>query len=87
MHREVRTSARIDDPVILREYVPERTGEHLDLRSVFRVRRCINGPAQLIRLRLLQRNGWSIVRIRGSHRQLRHESRPGVLTVAGKLGV
>ncbi|MGH7556062.1 MAG: type II toxin-antitoxin system HicA family toxin [Longimicrobiales bacterium] len=35
-------------------------------------------------LRLLERNGWSIVRIRGSHRQLRHESRPGVLTVAGK---
>ena len=36
---------------------------------------------------LLERNGWVVVRTRGSHRQLRHPSRPGVLTVAGKPGL
>lgn len=37
-------------------------------------------------LTLLERHGWVIVRIRGSHRQLRHPERRGVLTVAGKPG-
>lgn len=37
-------------------------------------------------LRLLQANGWTIVRVRGSHRQLRYPDRRGVLTVAGNSG-
>lgn len=37
-------------------------------------------------LRLLQANGWTIVRVRGSHRQLRHPDRRGVVTVAGNSG-
>ncbi len=36
---------------------------------------------------LLERDGWSQVRMRGSHRQFRHPSKPGTVTVAGKLGV
>jgi predicted RNA binding protein YcfA (HicA-like mRNA interferase family) len=28
--------------------------------------------------------GWELARTRGSHRQYRHPSRPGVVTVAGK---
>ena len=28
--------------------------------------------------------GWELARMRGSHRQYRHPSRPGVVTVAGK---
>jgi predicted RNA binding protein YcfA (HicA-like mRNA interferase family) len=35
---------------------------------------------------LLQRDGWQLVRQRGSHRQFRHPRKPGCVTVAGKLG-
>lgn len=35
-------------------------------------------------LKLLQADGWRVVRIRGSHRQLRHSTKPGLVTVAGK---
>ena len=35
----------------------------------------------------LERDGWQLVRTRGSHRQFRHTSKPGTVTVAGKLGV
>lgn len=38
-------------------------------------------------LRLLEREGWLIVRQRGSHRQLRHSTKPGTVTVAGKPSV
>jgi len=34
----------------------------------------------------LQDDGWQQVRMRGSHRQFRHPSKPGTITVAGKLG-
>jgi predicted RNA binding protein YcfA (HicA-like mRNA interferase family) len=34
-------------------------------------------------LRLLEREGWSIVRTRGSHCQLRHPTNPGTVTVSG----
>ncbi len=36
-------------------------------------------------LKLLAANGWTVTRVRGSHRQLRHATRPGTVTVAGKL--
>jgi predicted RNA binding protein YcfA (HicA-like mRNA interferase family) len=32
----------------------------------------------------LERDGWIQVRTRGSHRQFRHPSKPGTVTVAGK---
>ncbi|MBU1186529.1 MAG: type II toxin-antitoxin system HicA family toxin [Acidobacteria bacterium] len=35
-------------------------------------------------LSLLKKHGWVIARIRGSHRQLRHPSKPGLVTIAGK---
>ncbi|MHB1426727.1 MAG: type II toxin-antitoxin system HicA family toxin [Gemmataceae bacterium] len=35
-------------------------------------------------LRKLRKNGWVVVRQRGSHRQLHHPTKPGTLTVAGK---
>ena len=35
-------------------------------------------------VRLLQRDGWGLVRTRGSHRQYRHPHKPGTVTVAGK---
>lgn len=37
-------------------------------------------------LRLLRREGWELVRQRGSHRQFRHPDKPGVVTVAGHPG-
>jgi predicted RNA binding protein YcfA (HicA-like mRNA interferase family) len=35
-------------------------------------------------LRLLADDGWEVVTTRGSHRQLKHPSKPGRVTVAGK---
>ena len=35
-------------------------------------------------LRLLQQDGWILAAQRGSHRQLKHSSKPGRVTVAGK---
>jgi predicted RNA binding protein YcfA (HicA-like mRNA interferase family) len=36
-------------------------------------------------LSLLRSDGWTIARIRGSHRQLTHPIKRGTVTVAGKL--
>ena len=38
-------------------------------------------------LRLLGKDGWFVVRQRGSHRQLHHPTKPGTVTVAGKPSV
>ena len=35
-------------------------------------------------LRMLQDDGWYIVTTRGSHRQFKHPSKPGRVTVPGK---
>ena len=35
-------------------------------------------------IRLVERNGWRLVRTSGSHRQYRHPDKPGTVTVAGK---
>ena len=36
-------------------------------------------------LRKLRKDGWVLARQRGSHRQLHHPTKPGTVTVAGKL--
>lgn len=35
-------------------------------------------------LKLLEDNGWYLVRVTGSHRQLKHSTKVGTVTVAGK---
>jgi len=35
-------------------------------------------------LKLLDEDGWVLSRTRGSHRQLKHPTKPGLVTVAGK---
>jgi predicted RNA binding protein YcfA (HicA-like mRNA interferase family) len=35
----------------------------------------------------LEADGWQLVRTRGSHRQYRHSTKPGTVTVAGKPSV
>ena len=35
------------------------------------------------RLRLVEENGWRMVRTRGSHRQYKHPSKTGTVTIAG----
>jgi len=37
-------------------------------------------------LRLIEREGWYHVATRGSHRQYKHPTKPGRVTVAGKPG-
>jgi predicted RNA binding protein YcfA (HicA-like mRNA interferase family) len=36
-------------------------------------------------IRVLETDGWSQVRQKGDHRQFRHPTKPGTVTVAGKL--
>jgi predicted RNA binding protein YcfA (HicA-like mRNA interferase family) len=38
-------------------------------------------------LKLLEGDGWYLVRTRGSHRQYKHPNKSGTITVAGKPGV
>jgi predicted RNA binding protein YcfA (HicA-like mRNA interferase family) len=38
-------------------------------------------------IKLLQDDGWFLVRTRGSHRQFHHPTKSGTVTVAGKLSV
>jgi predicted RNA binding protein YcfA (HicA-like mRNA interferase family) len=38
-------------------------------------------------IRLLEDDGWHLVRTRGSHRQFKHPVKRGTVTVAGNLGV
>jgi len=38
-------------------------------------------------LRLLENDGWFIVRQRGSHRQFHHPTKKGTVTVSGKLSI
>jgi len=35
-------------------------------------------------IRLIEADGWYLVATRGSHRQYRHPSKPGRVTIAGK---
>ena len=37
-------------------------------------------------IRRLEADGWSQVRQRGSHRQFKHPTKPGLVTVAGQAG-
>jgi len=38
-------------------------------------------------LKLLEKDGWFLTRTKGSHRQFKHPSKPGTVTVAGKRGI
>jgi predicted RNA binding protein YcfA (HicA-like mRNA interferase family) len=37
-------------------------------------------------LRMIEVDGWFLVRTRGSHRQYKHPTKPGLVTVPGKPG-
>ena len=37
-------------------------------------------------IRMLERDGWVLVVTRGSHRQFKHPTKPGRVTVSGQLG-
>jgi len=38
-------------------------------------------------IRLVEDDGWFMVRTRGSHRHFKHPSKPGLVTIAGHPGV
>lgn len=38
-------------------------------------------------IKLLEGDGWYLVRTKGSHRQFKHHSKSGLVTVSGKLSV
>jgi predicted RNA binding protein YcfA (HicA-like mRNA interferase family) len=37
-------------------------------------------------IKLIEDDGWFLVRTRGSHRQYKHPQKQGLVTIAGKLG-
>jgi predicted RNA binding protein YcfA (HicA-like mRNA interferase family) len=37
-------------------------------------------------VKLIEADGWTLARTRGSHRQYVHPTKPGVVTIAGKPG-
>ena len=36
-------------------------------------------------IKLIEADGWALVRTRGSHRQYKHPAKPGLVTIPGKL--
>jgi predicted RNA binding protein YcfA (HicA-like mRNA interferase family) len=36
-------------------------------------------------IKILDQDGWSIVRTKGSHRQYKHPTKSGLVTIAGKM--
>jgi len=38
-------------------------------------------------LKMLEQEGWHCVRTKGSHRQFKHPTKPGTITVAGNLSL
>ena len=37
-------------------------------------------------IRVIEQSGWRLVRTRGSHRQYKHPTKPGLVTLPGKPG-
>ena len=37
-------------------------------------------------IRLLEADGWALVKTEGSHRQFKHPTKPGRVTISGNLG-
>jgi len=37
-------------------------------------------------IKMIEHDGWFLVRTRGSHRQFHHRAKPGTVTVAGQPG-
>ena len=38
-------------------------------------------------IKLIENDGWHLDRTKGSHRQFKHPTKPGLVTVAGKPGL
>jgi len=38
-------------------------------------------------IRMVETDGWYLVRTRGSHRHFKHPTKPGLVTIAGNAGV
>ncbi|MBN1592460.1 MAG: type II toxin-antitoxin system HicA family toxin [Candidatus Coatesbacteria bacterium] len=38
-------------------------------------------------IRMIEKDGWRLVRQKGSHRQYKHDSKTGLVTISGNLGV
>ncbi|MCX6998775.1 MAG: type II toxin-antitoxin system HicA family toxin [Candidatus Sumerlaeota bacterium] len=38
-------------------------------------------------IKLIESDGWCLVRIKGSHRQFHHPHKKGTVTIAGQLGL
>ena len=38
-------------------------------------------------IKMIEKDGWQLVRIRGSHRQFHHQTKGGTVTIAGKESV
>lgn len=38
-------------------------------------------------IKIIQDDGWYLARTRGSHRHFKHPEKPGIVTVAGNMGV
>ena len=38
-------------------------------------------------IKMIEQDGWYLIRTRGSHRQFHHPDKPGTVTIAGKESV
>jgi len=38
-------------------------------------------------IKIIEADGWTLDRVKGSHRQYKHYAKPGTVTIAGKLSI
>lgn len=59
------------------------------MRTNWRGRRAETANRMKVRdvIRLIEDDGWRLVRTRGSHRHFKHATKPGLVTIAGHPGV
>ena len=80
----------LTDPNTLRYCGPSITGDVLTARGDVRAPRVRDSvPPVKVRdvIALVKADGWVLVRTKGSHRQYRHPTKAGTVTIAGKPGV
>ena len=80
--RRVNTAARDFFPCFGHDK-GEPVGYNLTFTGVFAKRK---GVSMTVReaIRLIEADGWYLVATRGSHRQFKHPTKPGRVTIAGK---
>lgn len=78
------SNSRLERTVGLRRPAAQSQGRYADSARIFSSTFYNSGVKVAEVIRMLEKDGWILTRTRGSHRQYKHPSKPGLVTLAGK---